>query len=89
MRTKLIIGALALAFGTGTAFGIENGDVLGTDAASVRQALVTQGFEVRKIEAEDDDGGQALEAYAMKDGKRFEIYVDRQTGAVERIKQDD
>jgi hypothetical protein len=89
MRTTLITGALALALGTGAAFALGKGDVLGTDPAAVRQALEGQGFEVRRVKAEDDDGGEAMEAYALKDGKRFEIYVDRRTGAVERVKQDD
>ncbi len=88
MRTKLIIGALALSLAGGTAFALEKGDVLGTEPAALRQALEAQGFEVRKIEAEADDGGEALEAYALKDGKRYEIYVDRQTGAVSKMKQD-
>ncbi len=89
MREKLILGLLAAALGGATAFALEKGDVLGTDEAAVRQALEAQGFEVRKIEGEDDDGGEALEAYALKDGKRYEIYVDRQSGAVEKMKQDD
>lgn len=89
MLTKLLIGALALTLGAGTVLALEKGDVLGTDAAAVRQALEAQGFEVRKIEAEDDEGGEAMEAYALKDGERFEIYVDPETGAVEQIKQDD
>ena len=89
MRTTLITGALALALGTGAALALGKGDMLGTDPAAVRQALEAQGFEVRKIEGEDDDGGKAIEAYALKDGKRFEIYVDRRTGAVERVKQDE
>lgn len=41
-------------------------------AAEVRAALTEQGYEVRKIEMEDGN----FEAYAIKDGKKFEIYLD-------------
>jgi hypothetical protein len=90
MQNKLIIGgALALALGSAATFAVEKGEVLATDVEAVRQALESQGYQVRKIEAEDSDGDKAIEAYAMKDNTRFEIYVDRQTGAVARVKQDD
>ena len=38
---------------------------------------------MRKVETEDGN----LEAYAVLDRKRFEIYVDPQTGNVVKIKQ--
>lgn len=82
MTLAAALAALALA---GTAQALERGDTLGTTADSVRQALAEQGFDVRKVE--NDDG--KLEAYALKDGKRLEIYVDPKTGAVTRIKEDD
>ena len=40
--------------------------------AAIRATLTEQGYDVRKIDVEDG----MYEAYAMKDGKRFEIYLD-------------
>ena len=39
----------------------------------IRTTLTEQGYEVRKIKM--DDG--YYEAYALKDGNRFEIYLDK------------
>jgi len=44
----------------------------------IKKALTAQGYEVRKIEEEDG----CYEAYALKDGKKFEIYINPTTGAV-------
>lgn len=44
----------------------------------IKQALTAQGYEVRKIEEEDG----CYEAYALKDGKKFEIYINPTTGDV-------
>lgn len=46
--------------------------------------LATDGYEVRKIEREDGMIGVC----ALKDGQRFEIYLDQDLN-VSRIKQDD
>lgn len=40
--------------------------------AKLRTDLTAQGYEVRKIEAEDD----MVEVYAIKDGKTVELYLD-------------
>lgn len=42
-------------------------------AAEIRSRLSAEGYDVRKIEAED---GQ-IEVYAVRDGKRYELYLDR------------
>ncbi|MBP0483054.1 PepSY domain-containing protein [Sagittula salina] len=41
--------------------------------AKITQTLTDQGYEVRKIQIEDG----AYEAYAIKGGKTYEIYMDR------------
>lgn len=46
--------------------------------------LAAEGYEVRKIEREDG----MIEVYALKDGLRFEIYLDKDL-KISRIKQDD
>jgi len=74
--------ALALLAGTATA-AVVNGDYVGKSRTEIAQNLEQQGYEVRKVETEDGN----LEAYAVLDRKRFEIYVDPQTGNVVKIKQ--
>lgn len=51
--------------------------------AQIRETLTAQGYEVRKIEAEDG----LYEAYALKDGKKMELYVNEKLEIV-RIKAD-
>ncbi|SFM60363.1 PepSY domain-containing protein [Shimia aestuarii] len=52
--------------------------------AQIRTTLSAQGYDVRKID--DEDG--LFEAYAMKDGKRHEIYLDADMNIV-KIELDD
>ena len=87
-RTTIFSGAALaalLALGTGAALAINPGDTAGKTQDEIRATLEADGYEVRKIETDD---GQ-LEAYAVKDGKRYEIYVDPADGKVTRIKEDD
>ena len=56
----------------------------GTSVEEVTASLTAQGFEVRKVEAEDG----MLEAYVVKDGERYEIYVDPRTGKIAKIEED-
>jgi hypothetical protein len=53
------------------------------DAAS--QKLEAEGWKVRKVKEEDG----CYEAYAMKDGKRAEIFLNPKTLEVVRIKEGD
>ena len=89
-KTTLItaLAAVALPLG-GLAYASETENALvGTEAGTTPEAieatLTDKGFEVRKIESEDG----MLEAYAMKDGERFEIYVDRASGKVVKVEED-
>lgn len=61
------------------------GTQAGKSADEIKASLAAQGYEVRKVQ--EDDG--KLEAYAVKDGKLYEIYVDPATGAVTKIKEED
>jgi hypothetical protein len=53
-----------------------SGDEPMLDAATrdrVTAQMVAQGYEVRKIDSEDG----MIEVYAVKDGKTWELYLDR------------
>lgn len=100
-RFPLLISsaAVVLTLGTNAVFATGSGDEahdnvqgaplvgteLGTTGKEIRSSLISMGYEVRKIELEDGD----LEAYALKDGARYEIYVDAITGKIKRMSLDD
>ena len=67
---KLTLPVLALlaALPAGASFASDNVDP--ALAAQLREKLVAEGYEVRKIEM--DDG--LIEAYALKDGTQYELY---------------
>lgn len=77
---RIIATALAITAGTG-ALASDDYGALDTD---IRGKLTAEGYEVRKIEAEDG----RYEAYALKDGDRYEIYLDRDLKIV-KTKMDD
>ena len=81
----LLGAAAAIVLLAAPALALEKGDALGKSESEIRQTLEGMGYEVRKVES--DDG--KFEAYALKDGKRLEIYVDPAQGTVTRIKEDD
>lgn len=90
MRKTLFPLSLAAALGLGfvavaAPSDVASGTVLGTNADAIKAALVEKGYQVRKVEIEDGE----LEAYAMKDGHRYEIYVDTASGAVTKVEDDD
>lgn len=86
-KAKFVLAAAMIAFG-GSAFANEDMPMLkgyvGKDKAEIMSTLKGKGYEVRKVEPEDG----YLEAYAMKGGKRYEIYVDTKTGEVAKVKDD-
>ena len=49
----------------------------------VEKLLTEQGYKVRKVKVEDS----CLEAYAMKNGRKMEVYVDPITGKIVKIKE--
>lgn len=87
---NLIAGpAFAAALAIPLAFAAASPDLkgaqLGKTADEITASLKDQGYEVRKVETEDG----LLEAYALKDGKRYEVYVDPATGMVTKVEEDD
>ncbi len=48
----------------------------------VKAMLEEKGYKVRKVKVE----GTCLEAYAMKDGQKVEIYMDPVTGEFRKVK---
>jgi hypothetical protein len=82
IRATLLSLAAAAAIAAPALAEVTVGAMVGHDEAEVRQTLTADGYEVRKVETEDGE----IEAYALKDGKKLEVYVDAATGAVTRIK---
>lgn len=52
--------------------------------AKIRTTLTAQGYEVRKIKMEDG----MFEAYAIKDGKKVELYLDHDMKTVKTKAED-
>ncbi len=52
--------------------------------AQITETLTEQGYEVRKIER--DDG--MYEVYALKDGERYELYLDQAMTIVKSERDD-
>lgn len=84
IRTLLAPLALALTLG-GAAWADEDEAALDpAKAEAARAALVAQGYEVRSVGMEDG----RIEAYAVKDGKLYEIYLDDALAIVETKVED-
>ncbi len=64
---------------------VQEGDVLGTDEASIRAALEVQGIEVTDFETEADE----IEVEIVMDGKAYEIELSPETGKVLEIEAED
>lgn len=76
--------ALALPLSFAAATSELDGAAVGKTAEEITNSLVAQGYDVKKIKPEDG----MLEAYALKDGKRYEVYVDAATGIVAKVKEE-
>ena len=77
--------ALALPLPLSAASSELKGATLGKTAEEIITSLTAQGYEVKKVKPEDG----MLEAYALKNGQRFEIYVDTTSGTVSKVKAND
>ncbi len=75
--------ALALAVMLPVAAFASDGKPSAEVEAKIRTTLTEQGYEVRKIEKEDG----LYEAYAIKDGKKLEIYMNDKMEII-RVKED-
>lgn len=74
MTRYTLPAALALALGLGLpAMASDDERIPQETRAAITEKLTAEGYELRKLEMEDG----RYEAYATKDGKRFEIYLDR------------
>ena len=81
MRKLIILGAF-LAASPALALDFSTDTVLGTSMQEVKGTLANMGYEVRKSEMEDG----MIEAYFIKGSEKGDVYVNTQTGKVERIK---
>lgn len=71
--TRILTAALALAVTLpGVALAVTQADLTDAVRTQITEALTAEGYEVRQIETEDG----YFEAYALKDGVRYEIYLD-------------
>lgn len=84
--TRLTFTALALAAVLPmTAIASSDDEVPEADRAAISDSLKAQGYEIRKMEREDG----AIEVYAVRDGKRYELYLDPDTREIIRVKEED
>ncbi|MCT4683474.1 MAG: PepSY domain-containing protein [Roseicyclus sp.] len=83
--TRILPAALALAIALpGMALASSDAPVAEETQTAIRTMLEAEGYEVRQIQTEDG----MFEAYALKDGERYEIYIDADMQIV-RTKRDD
>ena len=83
MRTSMIAASLmTLSFGTPVFADTPGSDWL--SSTSVAESLTKQGYEVKKIEA--DDGH--WEGEAVRDGNKYDFHVDPHTGQVTKMERD-
>ena len=56
----------------------------GLDDASIRELIAAEGYRITKYERE----GREIEVYATRDGRRWELEVDRATGEILRAEEE-
>ncbi|SMX35921.1 PepSY domain-containing protein [Maliponia aquimaris] len=83
MKRTLLAATLA-AFTALPALASDGPAIDDARKAEITTLLTAQGYEVRKIDSEDG----MIEVYALKDGKRYELYLDAALQIV-RTKIDD
>ncbi|MHA6264690.1 PepSY domain-containing protein [Arenibacterium sp. CAU 1754] len=72
MFKKIIAPALLAATVATAVFAAEPVELNDANTAKIREMLTEQGYEVGKIKIEDG----MYEAYARKDGKKYEVFLD-------------
>lgn len=80
---RIVALALALALG-GIAQASDDARIDPAKAEQIKTRLTAQGYDVRRIKSED---GQ-YEAYATKDGIKYEIYLDDRLEVVKTSRDD-
>jgi hypothetical protein len=82
---RILPAVLALAIALpGVALASPDEQVPQETQAAIRTMLEAEGYEVRQIQREDG----MYEAYALKDGERYEIYINAEMQIV-RTERDD
>jgi hypothetical protein len=76
--TRIIALSIAIAAGSMAQASDDYAKMDSAKAEQIKSQLTEQGYEVRKIETEDG----MYEAYALKDGARYEIYLDKELNIV-------
>lgn len=83
--TRIIALALALALSLGNIAQASDDKIIDpAKAEEIKTSLGAQGYDVRRIKTEDG----LYEAYAMKDGIKYELYLNEALEIV-KTKQDD
>ncbi|WP_407493114.1 PepSY domain-containing protein [Pseudooceanicola sp. MF1-13] len=85
MKKLALLAALITATTGATALQASNYGMISQETrAQITEKLTAQGYDVRKIDAEDG----MIEVYALKDGQRLELYLDKDLN-IARSKTDD
>lgn len=84
IASAALTATLTLPVNSASAAAAEKGGYAGKTEAEITKSLQDQGYEVRKVEVEDG----FLEAYALLNGERYEIYVNPKTGEIVKIEED-
>lgn len=77
-RSTALALALSLSLPAGVALASSDATLSPETIAAVTQKLTDEGYEVRSVQMEDG----MIEVYAMKDGKKYEMYLDDQMNVV-------
>lgn len=76
--TRILILALALSMPVSAFASSDYSSLTQERKTEITNKLVAEGYEVRKIDMEDG----MIEVYALKDGQRFELYLDEALNVV-------
>ncbi len=72
MLKKIVTPALVALTLSGAAFAAGTVELTDQNTAQIREMLTEQGYEVAKIKIEDG----MYEAYAKKDGHKYEVFLN-------------
>ena len=81
---SLLVRAAAVSLLLAAGPAMASSDIDAATKDKVTAQLTSQGYEVRKITMEDG----MIEAYAVKDGKTLEVYLDADLNVVKTIAAD-
>ena len=84
MLKTIILPALVAASLSLPAFAGSTVELTDENVARIRQMLTEQGYEVGKVKLEDG----LYEAYARKDGQKYEVFLDADFALVRTEKDD-